>query len=173
MTLNCTHVLVDGGSSLLQKKINQQNLNNCWGPLLEFCHLRIFFYRLIFFMEKSFWAQVLKNVFRGLLSNHDIQWVKLTQTPQIHTKFYILGNFSGFQKWQNSISGSDETEIFIYKVPFTLHLLVELIHNSTICKRTKKLDKSMPSKKSLKVSFVTSGTQKVEDFFVFAHIEVE
>ena len=37
-----------------------------------------------------------------------------------------------FRKWQNSISGSDKNEIFIYKVPFTLNLLVELIHNCTI-----------------------------------------
>ena len=57
--------------------------------------------------------------------------------PNIHTKFYVLGTFSGFQKQQSSISGSDKTDIFIYKVPFTLHLLVELTHNSTNAKEQK------------------------------------
>ena len=68
------------------------------------------------------------------------------------------------------VSGSDKTPVpevpklrfFIYKVPFTLHPLVEIIHNSTIsgfkCKRTKNSDnlmqknKSMPPKKSVQVS---------------------
>ena len=88
---------------------------------------------------------------------------EIDKTPYIHTKFYVLGNFSGFRKWQNSISGSDETDI-------SLHSLVELIDNSTNEKEQKKSDKSMPSKKSPKVSFVTSGTQKkVEDFCFFSH----
>ena len=122
----------------------------------------IFFWWNIKFSSCSrFWAQVLKRVFRGLLSNRDIQWVKLLKTPHIHTQlFYVLWNLSGVRKWQNSISGSDKIEIFIYKVSFTLHSVVKLIHNSTNEKEPKKSDKSMPSKKSLKVSFVTSGTQK-------------
>ena len=85
--------------------------------------------------------------------------MKLTKTSHIHTKFYVLEKISGFQKWRNSIYGSDESEIFIYKV--------ELIHNSTNAKEQKKSDKSMPSKKSLKVSFVTSDTQKRRGFSVF------
>ena len=40
----------------------------------------------------------------------------------------------------------DETKIFIYKVPFTLHPLVGLMHNSTTAekKKHKKIAKSMP-----------------------------
>ena len=81
-------------------------------------------------------------------------------------KFYVLGNFSGFRKWQNSVSGSDKTEILVYKLPITLHSLVELIHNSTNANEQKKLDKSMPLKKSLNV--FASGTPKSRGFSVFA-----
>ena len=73
-------------------------------------------------------------MFSGLMSNRDIQLMKLTKRRHNHTKLYFLGNFSCVRKWQNSSSGSDKTKIFIYKVSFTLHLLVELIHNSTIAK---------------------------------------
>ena len=73
-------------------------------------------------------------MFSGLLSNRDIQWMKLTKRPHNHSKLYFLEKFSCVQKWQNSSSGSDKIKIFIYKVSFTLHLLVELIHNSTIAK---------------------------------------
>ena len=66
--------------------------------------------------------------------------MKLIKTPHIYTKFYVLGNFPSFRKCRNSISGSEETDIFIYKVPFTLHSLIELIHNS---KRRKKLDSKL------------------------------
>ena len=40
MTLKCTHILVSVGSSLLQKKINQQHINHWFLPLLGFCHSR-------------------------------------------------------------------------------------------------------------------------------------
>ena len=87
-----------------------------------------FLWKIKFSVSSRFWAQVLKKVFRGLLPNHDIQWVKLTEIPHIHTKFYVLGNFWGVRKWQNSIFGSDKTKIFIYKVPFTPQLWQEYIY---------------------------------------------
>ena len=171
MTLNCTPALVAGGSSLLQKIINQQNLNHSFRPLLEFCHFQkknpttIFFVKEnIFFTSSRFWAQVLQKVHRGLLSKCDIQWVKLTKTPHIHTKFYILGNFSGFRKWQNSISQSDKTEISIYKVPFTLHALVELIHNSTNAKEQKNWTSQCLRKRASKLVSSLLEHKKIEDF---------
>ena len=120
------------------KKNQRQNLNHSVWPLLECCHFRkknsntiSFKWKITFSASSRFWAQVLKKMFKGLLLNRDIQWVKLIKTPHIHTKFYILEKLSGFRKWQNSISGSDKAEIFIYKVPFTIHLLLELILNIT------------------------------------------
>ena len=95
-------------------------------------------------------AQVLKKVFWGLLSNHDLQWIKLTKRLHIYTKIYVFGNFSGVRKWQNSSSGSDETKIFIYKVPFTLHPLVELIQNSTNAKEQKIRQVNALKKRALK-----------------------
>ena len=86
-------------------------------------------------------------------------------------KIYVLGNLWCVRKWQNSISGRDETDIFIYKVPLTLHLLDKIIHNINNAKEPKETDKSMPSKKSLKVSFVTSGPQKSRGSSVFALLQ--
>ena len=118
------------------KIINQQNLDHQFFPIFRVSSLPEKISTTIFFNGKPnassrFLAQVLKKVFWGLLSNFSIQWIKLTKRPYNHTKFFVLVNFSGFRKWQNSSSGSDETKIFIYKVPFTVHPLVELIHNST------------------------------------------
>ena len=56
------------------------------------------------------------------------------------------------------VSGSDKTpfpevtklRFFIYKVPFILHQLVKLFHNSTNAKEPKKIGQV---KKSVKVSF--------------------
>ena len=118
------------------KIINQQTLNHSFFlPLLEFCHFQkknltnfFFLWKIKFSVSSRFWAQGLKKVFRGLLPNHDIQWVKLTEIPHIHTKFYVLGIFWGVRKWQNSIFGSDETKIFIYKVPFTPQLCHDHIY---------------------------------------------
>ena len=183
MTLNCTHTLAAGGSSLLQKIINQQNLNHrFFSKFLGFVTSGKKFYHHIFFVKPTFFAsfrflaQVLKKVFRGLLSNRHIQWMKLTKRTHIHTKFNVLENWSGVRKWQNSSSGNDKTKIFIYKVPFTLHPVFELINNITKAKKQKKLDKSMPSKKSVKVSFVTSGTQKMRKkgrgISVFAPLQI-
>ena len=176
MTLNFTHASVAGGSSLLQKIINQKTEIIDFLPLLGFRHFRkkilppyFFWWKTTFSASPRFLAQVFKKVFRGLLSNGDIQWIKLTKRPLNHTTIFVLGNFSRFRKWQNSSSGSDETKIFfIYKVPFTLHLLVELIHNSTnakeqknrtsqcLQKRASKLVSSLPEHKKWE--------KKVEDF---------
>ena len=132
------------------KNNQQQNLNHSFWPLLEFCHFRKKILPPYFFDGKSNFLQIIdsepwfwKKVWRGLLSNRDIQWVKLIKTPHIRTTFYFLGIFSGFRKWQNFISGSDKTEIFIYKVPFTLHSMVEVIHNSTNAKEQKNSDNAI------------------------------
>ena len=69
--------------------------------------------------------------------------------------------------WKNfQFSGSDKTPVpevaklrFFLMVAVILHLLVEVINNSTNAKEQKKSDKSMPIKKSVKVSFITFGTQ--------------
>ena len=79
-------------------------------------------------------------MFRGLLSNRYIQWMSFTNRPPIQPLFYVFWNFLGVQKWQKSISGSDKTKIFIYKVPFTFHPSVGLMHNSTTAKEKQKKD---------------------------------
>ena len=62
---------------------------------------------------------------------------EIDQNTSYSYKIIRLGKFSGFLKWQNPISGSNKPEIFIYKVPFTFHSLVELIHNSTNAKKNR------------------------------------
>ena len=86
--------------------------------------------------------------------------MKLTNKTSDHVKFYILGNMLGFRESQNSNSGSPKTKIFIDKVPFTLHPLVGLMHNITTAKEPQKMARLMPSKRSVKVSFVTPGIEK-------------
>ena len=55
-------------------------------------------------------------------------------------KILLFWKFSGVRKRQNSSSGGGSDEkIFIYKVPFNLYSLVELIHNSTNAKKTQKI----------------------------------
>ena len=145
MTLNCTHTLVACGSSLLQKIINQQNRIHSFWPLLEFRHFRKIYSTTIYFCwwkikfsaSSRFWVQVLNKVLGVRRQTVTYNECKKIKTPHIHTKSYILGNFSGFRKWRNSISGRDKTEIFIYKVLFTLYSLVERIHNSTNAKEQK------------------------------------
>ena len=145
ITLNYTHALVAGGSSLLKKLLIQQNINHTFFPtfmvfsLSEKNSTTIFFFGWKTKISASpiFLAQVYKNMFRGLLSSRDIQWMKLTKRPHNNTKFYVFEKFSGVRKWRNSSSGSHKTKIFIYKVPFIHHLLVELFHNSTNAKEQK------------------------------------
>ena len=67
------------------------------------------------------------------------------------------------------VSGSDktsftETEIFIYKVPFTLHSLVELVHNSTNAKEQKNWKSQCLQKRALKIVLSLREQKKVEDF---------
>ena len=81
--------------------------------------------------------------------------MNLTNRPDNH-KLIFFWNFLGFRKKQNSISGSKKTNICIDKLPFTLHLLVGLIHNSTTAKELK-LAQLMPSKKKSKLVFLLPG----------------
>ena len=77
-----------------------------------------------------------------------------------------------FLEWQKSNSKSDKTMIFIDKVPFTLLMLVGLMHNST----TKKEQKKCPVnafKNERPILFCHSrngknGKTKIEDFLFFA-----
>ena len=69
----------------------------------------------------------------GSLSNRYIQGMNLTNRPSKHTQFYILDFFQ--------VSGSDKAPIplltklrFVLTLPFTLHPLVGLMHNSTNAK---------------------------------------
>ena len=79
-------------------------------------------------------------------------------------------------KWQNFISEGDKNKIFIQKVPFTLYPLFGLTHNSTSAKEQQKWASKFLQKKSVKVSFVTYGTEKNgkkgRGFSVFAHKEI-
>ena len=79
------------------------------------------------------------------------------------------------EKRRNCNSGSVKTKIFIDKVPFTLPMLVGVMHNSTTAKQPKS-DQVMPSKMSVKGSFVTPIMKKmgkeVEDFLVLPTIIV-
>ena len=125
------------------KKINQQNLNHSFWPILEFRQFREKkFYHHIFLDGKSNFRQVLDSDPRFWKRCSGVCCQTVTYNEWNWPKHLIFK-----LNWGNSISGSDKTEIFIYKVPFTLHLLVELIHNRTIAKEQKKLDRSMPSKK--------------------------
>ena len=142
MTLNCTHTLVSVGSSLLQKRINQQHLNHRFFATFrvlslsekKLYHHDFFLGKTKFSSSRRLYALVLKEVFKGSLSNCYIHWINLSKRPGNHAQFYVFGNFSGLREWRNSNSGSDKTKIFIDKAPFTLHPLVGLMHNSTTAK---------------------------------------
>ena len=64
---------------------------------------------------------------------------EIDQNTSYSYKILCFWKIFRFPEVTNPISGSDKTEIFIYKVPFTLQLLVELIHNSTNAKEQKKI----------------------------------
>ena len=88
----------------------------------------------------------------------------------INKKFYVFGKFSGVWKWRNYISGSDKTKIFIYKVPFTLHSLGELIHYSTNAKEQKNRTTQCLQKRASKLVSSLPEHKKRRGFSVFAHI---
>ena len=65
-------------------------------------------------------------------------WGKTNCSPSHnHKQFYYFEKLSGFWKQQNSNSWIDKTKTIIYKVPFTVHLMVGLMHNSTTPKTHK------------------------------------
>ena len=64
-----------------------------------------------------------------------MQWSNLTFRPIDHVQFYVLGKNLGVRESQNSNTWSHKTEILNDNVPFTLHSLVVLLHNSTTSKK--------------------------------------
>ena len=84
---------------------------------------------------------------------------------------YIIlcfGEFFRFPEVTKLHFWSDKTEIFIYKVPFTLYSLVELIHKSTYAKE-QKIGHVNAFKKEPQSKFCHFRiTKKVEDFW-FLH----
>ena len=77
-------------------------------------------------------------------------------------------------EWWNFNSGSDKFKIFIAKVPFTLHPLVGILHNSITAKREKILALLKPPKKASKIVLSLPKWNKWEKgrwFLVFAHQE--
>ena len=109
MTLNCTHALFAGGSSLLQKIINQQNLNHSFWPLLAFRLFRKKFLPPYFFLIQRFnFLQVLDSEPRfwkscswvccQTMTYNEWNWSK-------HLKF-----IQHFMFWEIlQVSGSNET----------------------------------------------------------------
>ena len=98
--------------------------------------------------------------------------MKLTKRPHNHTKFNALENFQ--------VSGSDQTPVMevtnlnnlIYKVVFTLHPLVELIHNSSNAKEPKNLTSQCLQKRASKLVLSLPRHKKIEIFLriFFLHI---
>ena len=146
MTLNWTHALVAGGSSLLQKILNQQNLNHSFWPLLEFCHFRgKKSYHYYFLKGKSNFLQVLDSeprFWKRFLGFVVKPWHTMSDIDQNTSYSYKILRFwkffscpevtkLHFRKWQNLES--------YLQGAFTLHLLVELIHNGTNAKEKKKI----------------------------------
>ena len=93
------------------------------------------------------------------MPNHYIHWMNfIFKKPLNHTKFYAFWKLLGFREWQNCFPEVKKLTFFIYKVHFTLHPLVALMHNTTTAKEH--TNWSTPGKKKM--------GKKVEDFFVFA-----
>ena len=148
-----------------QKRITQQH--RFFWTLLGVLHFRNFFLPPYFclgqfniFPRPSFYTQVLKKVFRGLLSNHYIQWISFTNKPRNQPPIYVFWNLSGVRKWPNSISGSDKTTIFIYNVPFTLHPLIRLMQNITNTQELNKWPSYCFQKRATKIVWLLSKPRK-------------
>ena len=84
----------------------------------------------------------------------------MTKIHVHNIEFGVLGCFSSFQKQQNSTSGSNETNIFIDKVLFTLHPIIGLIDTNTNSKEEKYISQWKHPKKGIKVSLVVSWMEK-------------
>ena len=96
------------------KRINKWHLNptlfdtsRVLSLLKKFFHHIFWGGNFFFLLCLRFYAQFLKRVFRGLLSNQNIQWMSLTNKPGNQLRFYVFGKFSVVLKCQKSISGSD------------------------------------------------------------------
>ena len=87
--------------------------------------------------------------------------MKFTKKPVNHTQFYVKqkNRFLGVTKL---FFRSDKTKMFIYKVFFTLHPSVTLMHNSNTAKEQKNRPSQCLQKKSIKVSYIKSGKEKME-----------
>ena len=85
-----------------------------------------------------------------------------------HKQFYVFRNFQ--VSWSDKTSNLRVTNLrfFIDKVPFTLHILIWLMHYSTTEK-----GKEKRTQNSVKASFVTPGIEKNRkkgrEFSVFAN----
>ena len=87
-----------------KKRFYQQHLNHWFVATFRVSSLpEKKFYHHIFFWGKTelspsprLYAQVLKKVFRGSLSNRHIQWMNLTKRPGNHNQFQIFFNFFRF-----------------------------------------------------------------------------
>ena len=112
------------------KKINQHRLNHWFFRVSSLPEKK--FYQHIFFEGKANFLQVLDFLLR--IQKNYKQWMNLTDRPGNHTQVYDFRMFSGFWEWQNSNPGSDQSKIFIDHGPFTLHMLVGLMHNITTAK---------------------------------------
>ena len=98
----------------------------------------IFFYHHLFFRQKNkfslshrLFAQVSFKVVRSSSSNGYMQWGNFPFRPRNHVQFDVFEKNIGVRESQNSNSRNHKTAIFIDNVPFTLHSLVGLLHNST------------------------------------------
>ena len=117
MTLNCPHILVLVGSSLLQKRINQQHQDHWVVTSFRVLSLPQTIFTTIFYEGKAFFYQVI-----------------------IMNNFFVLEicQVSGIDK--TLIPGSKKLITIIYRVPFTVHLFVGIIHNGTTSQEQKKID---------------------------------
>ena len=128
--------------SLIQKRINQQHFTHrffwqfrvLWLP--ELSSTINFFLRQKpkFSLSHRLFAQGFKNIVRSSLSNGYMQWSNLYFRPKDHLQFYVSGKNLGVRESQNSNTWSHKKEILINNVPFTLHPLFVLLHNSTTSK---------------------------------------
>ena len=60
--------------------------------------------------------------------------MNLTDIPGNHTDFFYFWNFFRFPEVTKLQFRKNKTRIGIDKLPFTLHLLIGLMHNSTTAK---------------------------------------
>ena len=86
--------------------------------------------------------------------------------------FIFLEIFHVFESYKTSFQENNKNQIFIDKLPFTLHLLVGLMHNSTTTKEQKNGPVNALKKKRqiLFCYFWNRIFFKVDDFLFYKHI---